>query len=1682
MRSIRILIADEQAPFRRTLRSLVESQPGWEVCGEAADGLEAVEKARELRPQIVLMDLSMPGMDGSEATRNIGRELPECKVIVVSQNDPRMVPEVAGKTGAHGCVSKADLARDLVPMILRVVGKDDPSEQAAAGLKERADDSDWLFGGGNLAALMREHDWSSTPLGPLQNWPQSLRTAVNLMLNSQHPMWIGWGPKKTFLYNDAYISVLSLAKHPWALGKPADEVWAEIWDVCGPLADKVFTRGEPSFVDDVCLFMNRGDYLEETYYSFSYSPIYDESGKVAGLFCPSTETTAKNLHARRLRTLSELSAKSLIEKSTRSACGSCIRIISQNPEDIPFALLYLLDGEKKTASLEGASRVPAGLARVSPPTITLGQEPHDLLWPIREVAEVAQTRTVTLNSVRGLPLGPAHQSVREAVVLPVTSAGMERPIGVLIAGVNPTRKLDPEYRTFFSLIADQVATAVQNARAVEQEKDRADALAQVDRAKTAFFSNVSHEFRTPLTLMLGPLEDSLAAAEQLPADHRERLEVAYRNSVRLLRLVNTLLDFSRLEAGRIEACYEPTDLPKLTAELASMFRSATERAGLQLIVNCPPITEAAYVDREMWEKIVFNLLSNAFKFTFQGEIEISVQKAGGRVELAVRDTGTGIPEHELPHLFERFHRVKGASGRTFEGSGIGLSLVQELVKLHSGELRVKSKVGEGSTFTVSIPLGKAHLAPDRINTARSAEPHGFRNDTYVQQALSWLPGSENISPGDRLGASLFTTESAPAAPPANAKRYSILLADDNADMRAYVQRVLSTQYQVTPVADGESALESAREQRPDLIVSDIMMPRLDGLGLLQAVRREDSLRGVPVILLSARAGEDSRLQGVQSGADDYLVKPFSARELLSRVQAHLDLARLRQESEAALSRRTAQFETLLNEAPLGVYLIDSNFHVRAVNPRARHFFGNLPGLIGRDFGEMIHTLAPGAYGDEIIQHFRHTLETGEPYSVAEQRGRRQDLGGESYYEWQINRILLPEGGHGVVCYFRDISRMVQAREKIRESEERFKAIVETTPECVKVVAADGTLLHMNAPGLRMVGAACAEDVVGGNVYDLIAPEYRDRFRAFNERICGGERGSLEFDMIGLEGARRHMETHAAPLRNPDGSIVHLAVTRDVTERKKNQEALRESQGQLALALESSSTAMFDWDIVNLRGHWNPHLAAVYGFTPQREYITAEEWRSLFHPADVDRLAQEAGEAYRDKDKGKFQFEFRAVRPDGQTRWILSHGRIVRDARGRALRMIGTHTDITDRKRVEQAERSAHLLAAIVDSSDDAIISKNLDGFITSWNKSAERIFGYTAEEAVGQHITMIIPPDRRDEEAGILARLRNGEPIDHFQTVRMRKDGGTLDISLTISPVRDFSGKIVGASKVARDITQQMRVERALRESEERFRTLAETLEAEVRARTIELENRNADILWQSEQLRDLSRRLLRAQDEERRHIARELHDSAGQTLTVLALKLAQLAHQAREVGPDIEKEAENAQQLVLQLSQEIRTTSYLLHPPLLDESGLSSALGWYVQGLSERSGLEINLEIGEDVGRLPREIELVVFRLVQECLTNIHRHSASKIASIRIVRGADVIAVEVQDQGRGISPERLLEIQGGSSGVGIRGMRERLRQFGGNLNIESGNSGTRISVSIPLQKGAAPADKSGIQPLQATV
>jgi signal transduction histidine kinase len=769
---------------------------------------------------------------------------------------------------------------------------------------------DWLIGGGEMGKLIRSMDWSKNPLGPIESWPQSLRTTVSLCLASNFPISLVWGPQHIQIYNDGYWPICG-GKHPDSMGQDFTECWAAPWPVISGAFERALA-GETSFLENQRMFLDRYGYLEETCFTFSFSPIRDESGGVGGLFHPVTETTATMLSERRVRGLRDLASRAGKAHSVEEACTLAAQSLEECELDLPFALFYLFDSSRKEARLAASCGLPAGGA-ASPAAVSL-EESQNSGWPLAEVARTGELQRCTDldRRFRRLSVGPYPESVKGALAIPIVPPGCEAPIGAMIAGASSRLAMTNIYRGYFDLLAAGVTTVVANARAYEEERKRAEALAALDRAKTEFFSNVSHEFRTPLTLMLGPLEDELAEhSSPLPQARRERIETAHRNSLRLLKLVNTLLDFSRIEAGRSQASYEATDLAAYTGELASVFRSAIEKAGLKLTIDCATLPEPVFVDREMWEKVVLNLLSNALKHTFEGGIGVTLNWRGDHAELMVSDSGVGIAADSLPHLFERFHRVKGAKSRTHEGTGIGLALVHELIALHGGTVRAESEENKGTTFIVTLKAGSEHLPAERVSAKRETASTATRAAAYVQEALHWLPAAVASPVPDGtsapVGAAPAIVGGDTVASPGT-QRARILWADDNADMRDYVRRLLAQRYEVTAVPDGLAALAKAKEELPDLVLSDVMMPGLDGFGLLRELRGNTATRAVPVLLLSARAGEESAVEGLDAGADDYLAKPFSARELMARVRTHLELARLRREWAKDLERANEELE------------------------------------------------------------------------------------------------------------------------------------------------------------------------------------------------------------------------------------------------------------------------------------------------------------------------------------------------------------------------------------------------------------------------------------------------------------------------------------------------------------------------------------------------------------------------------------------------------------------------------------------------------------------------------------------------------------------------------------------------------------------------------------------------------
>ncbi|HSD00159.1 MAG TPA: ATP-binding protein, partial [Casimicrobiaceae bacterium] len=859
------------------------------------------------------------------------------------------------------------------------------------------------------------------------------------------------------------------------------------------------------------------------------------------------------------------------------------RHLGRGVADLPCALAYVSEGDGARCVLR------AGFGsddRAAPDSID-GEGP----WPVARVLEHADEVTVDDLGARfpRLPSHPWRDPPRAALLLPVRQQGHARPAGVFIACLNRYRPLDDAYRRFLELLVAQFAAGLANARSYSEQRRRAEALAELDRAKTAFFSNVSHEFRTPLTLMMGPLEDLLhERASEISDEMRASLSVVHRNSVRLLKLVNSLLDFSRLESGRLDAHYEKVDIDELTTDLASVFRAAIERAGLAFHVECEALVDDVHVDRSMWEKIVFNLLSNAFKHTLSGEIRVRLSSDNRNVSLSVSDTGVGIPQDALPQVFDRFYRVPNAQSRTFEGSGIGLALVQELVKLHGGSIDVTSVVNRGTTFTVTIPRGNAHLPAPQPGVAQVPARVESLATAFVDEATSWLPREPTKRASPRSEAVK------PVAP--DETMDTVLLVDDNADMRGYVERLLSARYNVMTAADGDEALALVRRTLPDLVLTDVMMPRLDGFGLLKALRADERTRDIPVVLLSARAGEESRIEGIDAGADDYLVKPFSARELHARVGNNLALAHARRNylRAARASEARRSFQLTLADALRAAQSEEAVAEI-AVEQIGRELgvAWAAYGIVERDDRTLRVVASWRADGDEgpgrgarfEIERFGEAEARRAGVSIVIEDTRLHDRA-ETWQRIGVGAIVTapwvtgtrsmatmwvsvpgPRAWHvDEVALLRDSAARTwteitraRAETALRESEERFRTMADSSPLLVWVVDPAGVLQFVNRAVHDFFGAV-ADELRRDGWLPVLHPEDADGYLAEVAAALAERRSfSVMARVRRNDGAWRWIQSVGAPRFSADGQFLGaVASSPDVTELIVASDALRDA--------------------------------------------------------------------------------------------------------------------------------------------------------------------------------------------------------------------------------------------------------------------------------------------------------------------------------------------------------------------------------------------------------------------------------------------------------------------------------------------------------------------------------------------
>lgn len=1264
----------------------------------------------------------------------------------------------------------------------------------------------FLAGGGEMGALIRAKDWSKTPLGPPETWPQSLRTCVRIVLTSSQPMFVWWGRDLINIYNDPYRAIVG-GKHPQALGQPASVVWREIWDEVGPRAETAIRTNVGTYDEALLLIMERNGYPEETYYTFSYSPVPGDDGGPGGILCANTDDTGRIVGERQLQTLKELGKNAPSSQTLDEVYEKTVQTLAENRRDFPFLALFQVE---KDDTLRLVGQAPGtGPGDLGGFTTAIAATISDQL-----AAEFTEIEILDGLGARfgPLPTGAWAEPPNRALLVPIAQSGQRTPFAVLVAGCNPYRLLDANYLSFFRLVADQIATSIANVRAYEEERRRNEALRELDEAKTLFFSNVSHEFRTPLTLMLGPLEEALKANGHLPVLVHENLQTAHRNALRLQKLVNSLLDFSRIEAGRLRASYAPTDLSALTADLASNFRSVIERAGMRLVVDCPPLPEPAFVDREMWEKIVLNLLSNAFKYTLDGEIAVRLTAENGQAVLRVQDTGVGIPPDELPRLFERFHRVAGSLGRSFEGTGIGLSLIKELVGLHSGTIEAESEPGLGSTFTVRIPLGKAHLPADHLADSPAHGGETARNASFVSEAEQLVPAS-------------MPKEAEPAV---SGKKAHIVLADDNADMRAYVQRLLEPYYRVSVAPDGQAARWLVAEHQPDLVLSDVMMPVMDGFELLKTLKADPATARIPVVLLSARAGEEATIEGYESGADDYLVKPFSANELLARVRAQLHMARLRRETEKRL-------QSTFQQAPVAISIVgrEPDFVYQMANDA---FADLVDRPLSAVLGKPLLTVFPELEGQGFDDLLRQVAATGVPHVQREapvtlvRQGQTRSL----FFDYMYYPVREPEGAiTGVMGVAIDVTSQVLARRKIEESERLLQTLFLHAPVGIAMLRGpEHTFELANEFYVGLVGRQRADQLVGKPLLEAM-PEIKGQ--GFDQLLTNVVQTGVPFvakeQPVELQRNGRleviFVDFVYQPLPAPDSGV--FVVVTDVTESVLARRKIEENEERLRLAIEAADLGTWDYDPQADAIQCSERTVKLFGFAPGTT-VTLEQALNAIVDADRPRVAEAIAYALRPESGGKYDVEYSLVNyTDGQRRTIQARGQAFFDDRGVTYRFTGTALDVTESKRAEDALReSEEKFRALADNISQLAWMTDADGWIFWYNHRWFEYTGTTLEEMQGWGWQAVHAPE---EVERVTARFKHhiatGEVWEDTFPLRS-KDGEYRWFLSRAVPIRDAAGKILRWFGTNTDVTESKRAEEALRESESRFRLLAETIPAAV--------------------------------------------------------------------------------------------------------------------------------------------------------------------------------------------------------------------------------------------------------------
>jgi PAS domain S-box-containing protein len=849
----------------------------------------------------------------------------------------------------------------------------------------------------------------------------------------------------------------------------------------------------------------------------------------------------------------------------------------------------------------------------------------------------------------------------------------------------------------------------------------------------------------------------------------------------------------------------------------------------------------------MWEKIVLNLLSNAYKFTFEGEVALTLKSLEGAVELQVRDTGVGIPEEQRDLVFERFHRIESIRARTYEGTGIGLALVLELVKLHGGNVRVESAVGGGSTFSVTIPTGKEHLPAERIQAAHSLASTTIRAEAYVDEARQW----SGNQPGAAVGAATLPRQGSPSL-----KHELIIVADDNADMRQYLARLLSEQYEVHAVVDGRQALEATQRLRPALVLADVMMPQLDGFGLLRAIREDSALAATPVILVSARAGEESRVEGLEADADDYLIKPFAARELLARVAAHVKMANLRREtaereerlrSEAEFEReklraseeqlaetsrlydelRRADAELrlqveLLQQLPVSAWTLKPDGTPDFVNQVWLDYSGQALDFV-RSNPEAWMTAVHPEDREAASKAFWDGVRSGQDFAVETRSLRAHD----GTYRWHLQQAVVLRDADGKVLKFvgttTDIDDQKRAQEALGESETNLRQILDGIPGLVCTLNPAGQIDLANQRLLDFFGMTL-EELNSWGTNGAVHPDDLERVIAeLTHAMTTGTAFDSELRYRRGDGLFRWSQTRILPARDAEGGITRwYGLITDIDDRKRAEEALREGEYEARLTLDTIPGMVA---VISASGEVIWLSKPLLEFYRKSLEEIGSQWTTgdMIHPDDRPRLIQAFTQSLASGDPA--EVELRARRFDGVYRWLDLRGRPLRDQQGRIVRWYFLQTDIDDQKRAEEKLRESEYKARlIVDSIPGVVALLSPTGSLEMVSRQCTEFFGRTFEELRewGTNDT-VHPDDLPGLVDGLTRALTTGRPYEILARFR-RADGVYRWSHNSGCPIRDRNGDIARWCSLITDIDDQKRAEDALRESEYEARLIVDSI------------------------------------------------------------------------------------------------------------------------------------------------------------------------------------------------------------------------------------------------------------------